>query len=96
MDYDLADEKKAKDREQKNKNERDQELEDIKTLLALPAGIRFFKRIFAEGCMFRTTFTGNSHGMFLEGHRNLALRFFGDVCEAAPGKIPELIIEPKE
>lgn len=74
---------------------REQQLEDIKTLLAMPAGLRFFKRLLTEGKMFTTTFTGNSNTFFLEGHRNLALKFFGDVCEAAPEKIPELIVDSK-
>ena len=40
-----------------------------------------------------TTFTGNSHTFFLEGHRNLALKFFGDIVEAAPDKLVSLIVE---
>lgn len=74
------------------KLQRDSELDDLKFLLSTPQGIRFFKRFFDEGSMFKTTFTGNSQGMFLEGHRNLALKFFHDICQACPQKIPELIM----
>ena len=68
------------------------ELDDLKFVLSSPQGVRFFKRFFDEGSMFKTTFTGSSQGMFLEGHRNFALKFFHDICEACPEKIPELIM----
>ena len=89
----IDDETKLKDIEQKRKNRRDQELEDIKQILDTPQGVRFFRRLFSTGSMFSTTFTGNSKTFFLEGQRNIALRFFNDVCEAAPEKISDVIIE---
>ena len=96
MSYNAADNKKVKDKEKDLKNERDQELEDIKEILSRPSGVRFFRRLFEEGKIYSTTFTGNSYTFFNEGHRNLALMFFGDVCEAAPNKVAELMINKKE
>lgn len=90
-DYNAADERKVKDREKKSKNQRDQEIEDIRDILSRPSGVRFFKRLMLKGQMFRTTFTGNSHTFFLEGHRNFALEFFGDACEACPEKVADLV-----
>lgn len=74
------------------KLQRFEELNDLKKILATDEGLRFFKRFFDQGKMFATTFTGNSHGMFLEGHRNLALKFFHDICESCPEKVPALIM----
>lgn len=95
-DYNAADEASVSKKEQDRKNERDQELDDIKEVLAMPAGMRFMRRLMVEGKVFQTTFTGNSQTFFLEGHRNLALKFFADVCEACPNRVPDLIMERKD
>lgn len=89
--YNAADEKQVQNLSKKAKNEREQELEDIKEILSKPSGIRFFKRMMIKGQMFKTTFTGNSHTFFLEGHRNFVLEYFGDVCEVCPEKVHELV-----
>ena len=96
MPYNASDENQVKDKQQKYKNERDQQLEDIKDILASKAGMRFFSRLFSEGKVFQTTFTGDSQTFFLEGHRNLALMFFADVCEACPEKIARLMLQKEE
>ena len=92
-EYSSADPIAVMEAEQKAKNERDQELADIKEIINRPEGLRFFRRLMAEGKVFQTTFTGNSRGMFLEGHRNLALKFLDDIAEAAPNKIADLMVK---
>lgn len=94
--YNAADEENIQEADKKYKNIRDQELEDIKTILSTPAGIRLFQRMFNTAKIFETTFTGNSNTFFLEGHRNLALIFFNDICLAAPHTIPKLMIREEE
>jgi hypothetical protein len=94
--YNSADEKKVKNAKEKVRIERQQELEDIKTLLKMPAGVRFFRRLMEHGKVFCTTFTGNSVTFFQEGHRNLALIFFNDICEATPNKVAELMVKKVE
>lgn len=94
MDRSLT-EKEFEIQTQKNKTERDQELEDIKVLLKNPAAIRFFRRLFDEGKIFETTFTGTSKTYFLEGRRDLALKFFHDILEADPSSIQELVSDKK-
>lgn len=96
MVHNAADEKQVNESEKDLKNQRDQELEDIKFILKTPAGTRFFRRLMAQGSVFHTTFTGNSHSYFKEGHRNLALIFFNDICEAAPNKVAEIMIKKQE
>ena len=93
--YNAGDKKKVADAEKQRKITRDQELEDVRQLLNNPSGLRFLRRLMAEGRVFHTTFTGNSQGMFLEGHRNLALMFFHDVVEAEPNKVSKLILVGK-
>jgi hypothetical protein len=94
--HNAADEQEIKDREQKNKNRRLQYLEDLRDILSRPSGVRFFNEFFNEGKMFCSTFTGNSQTFFNEGKRAVALKFFGDIAEAAPEKIPELLINKVE
>ena len=79
--------------EEETARARVQYIEDIRTLVAVPAGKRFFRQLFEDGYIFRTTFTGNSQGFFLEGHRNLALKIFQDVCEAAPEAGAAILLE---
>lgn len=75
---------------------RHQELEDIKLLMSSGAGQRFMKRLMEDGKIFSTSFTGNSQTFFLEGHRNLALKYFKDICEACPEKVRDLLINEQE
>lgn len=94
--HNAADIKKVKAAENKNKQLRDLELEDIREILSKKSGIRFFKRMISDAYIFKTTFTGNSNGFFLEGHKNFFLKYFDDVCIACPEKLSELIIRKKE
>jgi hypothetical protein len=96
MSYNAADPKQVKEREDATRNRRQTEIADIKAIMSMPQGIRFVRRLMATGSIFRTTFTGNSEGMYREGMRALALMVLDDVCLACPEKIVELMIKPKE
>lgn len=85
-----SDEDMVRDREEKARIAREQELNDVKTLLAMPVGKRFFKRLLAMGHIFTTTFTGNSAMYFQEGERNFALKLVRDVMETKPELLSEL------
>lgn len=94
--YNAADEAQVSKKESSNKDWRKQELEDIRQVLNTPAGIRLFRRMMKDAYIFRTTFTGNSNGFFLEGHKNFFLKYFDDICTVAPDKIPKLILAKDE
>jgi len=87
----LDEESLVEDQKEMEKALRKQELDDIKSILRLPGGIRFFRRLFEKGRLFSTSFTGNSHTFYYEGHRNLALQFLEDVYLVAPDKISDII-----
>ena len=93
MTYNASDPKKVARRQEREGLLRKQQLEDIKAVLNTPAGMRLMRRFFESGKIFKTTFTGNSNGYFLEGHRNHALMYFKDVVDACPEKVPELIMD---
>ena len=94
--HNAADEKQVEAQAKRDENRRKQELIDIKDMLETPAGKRFFRRLMKDGLVFQTTFTGNSQGYFLEGHRNLALKYLHDVVEAAPNMVAELMRSEEE
>ena len=94
--HNAADEDSVDSIEVERLRKRTEELDDIRRIIGTPQGLRFFTRLMAKGCVFRTTFTGNSQGYFLEGQRNLALMFFDDICTAAPDKVVDLMVVQKK
>lgn len=94
--FESENEQEARLNEAQIKKERNQELNDIRSMLKTPYGTRFLRRLMKEGRIFCSTYTGSESTYFYEGQRNLALKFFGDVAEAAPEKLGELMIEKKE
>lgn len=91
-----SDEQIVESLQEDEKNERIKYLQDLKFILNTPQGERFFKKFVELGYIFRTTFTGNSKTFFLEGHRNLALSIFNDICEADPNIVPKLMINQEK
>ncbi len=96
MAHNAASEQQVKKAEEAARLERVQELEDIKTLLAVPSGKRFFKRFFDKSMLMHSCMTGNSMTFFNLGVRNVALWVFADICEASPDKIAEVMVRSKE
>lgn len=74
---------------------RDQELDDVRALMDLPAGRRFMWRLLERAGIYRTTFTGNSATFFNEGMRNLGLIFVADVHEACPEQYTRMLAEAR-
>lgn len=69
---------------------RERELADVAELLRTRVGRRVFWRILEEGHVFKTSMTGNSYTYFLEGARNLGLKFYGDLMAACPERMQEM------
>ena len=93
--YIASDPKVVADAEEKAKLEQDQRLADLKEVLNTPAGIRVISKVLEDGGLFRTSFTGNSKTFFNEGMRNLALKLFSEITDAAPDKLESLILKVK-
>lgn len=89
----MAEKPDLTDKEKLDKLLRDEQLNDLRFILETEQGMRFFKRFFESGYIFRTTFTGNGWAGFNEGRRALALEFMSDICEAAPDKVAPLFIK---
>lgn len=94
--YNAADEEKVEESKTEHDNRRSNEVNDIRLILSTAEGERFFARFFREARIFHTTFRCDGlEGAFLEGHRNLALRFFDDATKAAPNVAANIMINRK-
>jgi hypothetical protein len=90
-----ADESQVKGAEGKGKRKREQELEDIRSVLATRQGRRFFWRTLIMCHVFETSFTGNSQTFFNEGERNIGLKLFADLNESDPEAYLKMLRESK-
>lgn len=73
--------------------ERDQELNEVKSLMEHPAGRRFMWRLLDKSGLFRTSFTGNSTTFFNEGQRNIGLIYMSMINETCPELYHLMVIE---
>ena len=72
------------------KQEQEKVVSDLRELLRLPAGKRYFWRLLETCHMFSSTFTGNSTGNFMEGERNVGLKVFRDILQVDPKLMGEM------
>ncbi len=87
-----ADEKQVKDAQEKQRAERELELNDLRFLLSTPEGVRFFRRMFKFNHMEAADlFTGNSQTFFNLGERQFALKYWNDVKAADMKAFVEII-----
>jgi hypothetical protein len=63
---------------------REQELEDLKSVMRTQHGRRLLWRILSDANMFRSCFTGNSTTFYLEGKRDVVLPYYQDIMQACP------------
>jgi len=74
--------------------ERLEELEDIKALIATRPGARFLKRLLRITGPYRPVFDPDMARMaWLEGNRNFGCRIIVDLLEACPEQYVRLIVE---
>jgi len=68
-------------------------LNDIRKIVAMPEGRRFYFFILKEAGVFRSSFTGNSTTFFNEGARNIGLIVLRDLMEARPDALTQMMRE---
>ena len=91
-----SDPAQVKEAAQKVKYGREQELNDVRTILATREGLRFMWRYLTECGIFKTSMTGSSQTFFLEGRRDVGLRLLADVNEADPEAYFRMLSEDKK
>ena len=78
----------------KQEQEREQELDDIRSVMRMEAGRRFVARLLSESRIYQTSFAGQSNQtIFNEGMRNMGLFVFSEVEEACPNLLLEMMQE---
>lgn len=70
---------------------REQEVNDLKWLMAHKQGRRIMWRLLEFAGVYRTSFTGNSETFFREGQRNVGLKFLAEVQENSPDEYLKML-----
>lgn len=73
------------DRSQEIKNQREQELNDLRSLLSTDYGKRFLSRLVERAGVFQPTYasgTNPSDFAFMEGRREMGLFIIGEITQA--------------
>lgn len=90
----VEDEETLAKKQEEHKLQKDQEFADLRKILQLPEGKRFFGRVFELGRIFHTTFVSENERQtaFNEGSRSFALKLFKDAVQANPAAVKDLMI----
>jgi len=93
-DYDPLNPEAATDEVEKAQDtKRKQEIEDLRAVVSTPSGRRFIKRLLERTAIYRSTFTGNSNGYFVEGERNIGLFIVAELSAVGRDTYPKLLLE---
>lgn len=72
------------EQQKREKLQREHRLDDIRAVMATPAGRRFIWQELDRGNIFRKCFTGNATTHYLEGKREHTLELYQDVMASCP------------
>lgn len=89
----LGDEEVVEARRRREERAGQQEVDDLRWLLADARGRRFMWRLLNTCGIFTTSFTGNSTTFFNEGARNVGLRQLANINEHCAERYLEMIQE---
>lgn len=78
-----ADPKQVKRAKSEEEFLRDQELNDIRTIMSTKEGRRYMLGLLKRCNIYRNSFTGNSTTFYNEGMRNIGLKVLGDINEGS-------------
>jgi len=90
-----SDEGQIKDAKIKVQLSREQEVNDLKFILATEQGRRFLWRTLEMCGVYRSSFTASSETYFLEGQRNIGLKLLSEITDIDPDSYLKMIKENK-
>lgn len=96
MTTDVSNPKQVKRRKKKATLASEQEREELKKLLDIPAFRRFYWRLLSECGVYTTSFTGNSTTFFNEGRRSIGLWGIEQIMVANPAAYGIMRVEAVE
>lgn len=82
--------------DQKRRDRRNQEKEDMAFILDSQQGRRFFWRLLTMAGVYRSSFTGDSRTFFREGERNIGLQVLRDIHEIDPNIMARMVEENRD
>ena len=92
-----ADEEQVKEASRKSKSLRERELDDVRSILAIPEGRRFIWRYLTECHMFESSLSSDPLAMAaMEGERNIGLKLHADILATDPSAFLEMQAEKLE
>jgi hypothetical protein len=91
-----SDPSQVKNAKVNEKLRRDQELNDVRSVLGTIQGRRLLWKYLELCGVYKTSFTGSSETFFLEGQRNVGLKILGDIMDADPMAYVNMMKENKE
>lgn len=78
----------------KERDKRRMEVEDLRAVATLPHGARFLWRLLGDCRVFQLSYNqSGSQTMFHEGMRNVGLKLMSDLAEAVPNFIPDMMLK---
>jgi|TARA_R110000751_G_scaffold53587_4_gene115963 hypothetical protein len=81
-----------KKKQEGGKSKRDQELEDIRQVMATANGRGFILKLLEKSGVFNLSYSSNANETaFKEGRRSLGLSVYRDVAEAVPDGVRQLL-----
>lgn len=72
------------------------EEDDLREVLRTRKGRRFLWRLLSSCGVFKTTFTGNRQGDFLEGRRSVGTSLIKDICDIGASHFATLMSEAEK
>jgi hypothetical protein len=79
--------------DERKKKRRERELSDIRKILQLPEGRRFYWRVIEEGAVFNDAFAGSGYAdqtMYNLGSQSVSRRFLNDLLFAKPEALQQM------
>ena len=94
--FNAGDPQDVRERESAARKARIREMDDLRDLLATPAGRRFAWRMLDHCGVFRSTFSGHgARDAFNEGARNVGLFLMAEITEADADAFTNMLKESK-
>lgn len=89
-----ADEKQVKEAKRQAKFSREQELDDVRAILSLPAGRRFLWRYLERCGVYKSSYDpSGSRVYFNEGERNIGILLLADITQADPQAYVSMMLD---
>ena len=85
----------VKKQQERDKKRIERRKNDLRKILSIPEGRRFYWELLTKAGVFRTSFTGTSTTYFNEGKREIGLQLLAELMEVKPEAFTQMQREYK-